>query len=55
MTALLDNKQRFSTYAASLGLRVPDHHLVTSPAQLRELNNNPKVRALLSLPHTVAP
>lgn len=39
MTALLDNKARFSDYAASLGLSVPQHHVVTSPAQLRQLNN----------------
>jgi len=39
MTALLDNKARFSDYAASLGLLVPQHHVVTSPAQLRALND----------------
>lgn len=43
MTALLDNKARFSDYAASLGLAVPQHHVVSSPAQLRAINNNPKV------------
>lgn len=45
MTALLDNKARFSDYAAKLGLSVPGHHVATSPAQLRQLNNDPKVMA----------
>lgn len=43
MTALLDNKARFSDYASSLGLNVPQHLVVSSPAQLRAVNNDPKV------------
>lgn len=39
MTALLDNKARFSDYATPLGLLVPQHHVVNSPAQLRALND----------------
>jgi hypothetical protein len=43
LTALLDNKAHFSDYAASLGLSVPHHHVVSSPAQLHALNNGPEV------------
>lgn len=43
MTALLDNKARFSDYASSLGLNVPQHLVVSSPTQLRAINDNPKV------------
>lgn len=38
-TALLDHKALFSDYAKSLGLLVPQHHLVTSPQQLMQLNS----------------
>ena len=47
MTALLDNKARFSDYAASLGLAVPQHHVVSSPAQLRAIND-PKVHVRMT-------
>jgi hypothetical protein len=43
MTALLDNKARFSEYAESLGLQMPAHHVVASPEHLRKLNNNQNV------------
>jgi hypothetical protein len=43
MTALLDNKARFSNYAASLGLAVPQHLVVSSLAQLTAINNDAKV------------
>lgn len=48
MTALLDNKARFSDYATSLGLKVPQHHVVSSPEQLRAINNDPKVTYMAS-------
>lgn len=36
---MLDNKALFSDYARSLGLSVPEHHVVTSPQQLMKLNS----------------
>lgn len=39
MTALLDNKARFSAYSTSKGLQVPQHYVVNSPRQLRSLND----------------
>jgi hypothetical protein len=49
LTALFDDKAAFSEYAASLGLRVPRHHAVTSKAQLRALNSR-QVRVGASQP-----
>lgn len=38
-TALLDHKGSFSAHAAALELLVPQHHVVTSPQQLQQLNS----------------
>lgn len=38
-TALLDHKGLFSDYATSLGLLVPQHHVIYSAQQLLELNS----------------
>jgi hypothetical protein len=38
-TALLDHKGTFSDHAASMDLLVPQHHVVTSPQQLQQLNS----------------
>jgi hypothetical protein len=46
MTALLDNKARFSEYAESLGLQMPAHHVVASPEYLKSLNNSKNVRPI---------
>jgi hypothetical protein len=43
MTALLDNKARFSDYSESLGLHMPAHHVVASQEHLRTLNNDKNV------------